>query len=201
MQIDYKLIMSEMNRESYEQSIAIFCEKVSRIWIDNYRQNTDTITNIIRFEDKGFTFLFDDSSELLRNGTVTSEDCVDERVVVVYGRSKNPKTKRDNSRMRGFLGSFVNLFKDVSYDKGHFIGHSLGGGLDVNLFPQRSEINRGWSQKGKLYRSMERYCAENIGTFCFSRPIYNNKSWIPHEIEYGILLSPDNIWVEKFEND
>jgi hypothetical protein len=52
-------------------------------------------------------------------------------------------------------------------------------GLDVNLFPQRREVNRGWSDEGKLFRKMERYAAEHPGTFCFARPICRDLSRRP----------------------
>jgi hypothetical protein len=73
------------------------------------------------------------------------------------------------------------------FDKGHFIGHALGGLLHINLFPQSREINRGWSELGKLYRKMEQYCEKNTGTYCFSRPIYGGYSAHPSVIEFGAL--------------
>jgi len=124
---------------------------------------------------------------------------VESRVVAVYGRSQPPRTKRDTSRMRGWLGP-SNERGDGKYDKGHFIAHMSGGGLDINLFFQRRDINRGWSPRGKVYRQMERYCAEHLGTFCFSRPYYNDRSWQPCALEYGILMPDGKLWVEWFEN-
>ncbi|MCD4685644.1 MAG: DNA/RNA non-specific endonuclease, partial [Anaerolineae bacterium] len=103
---------------------------------------------------------------------------VESRIVAVYGRSQPPKTKRDKSRIRGWLGP-TNLRGEGKYDKGHFIAQMSGGGLDINLFFQRRDINRGWSKRGKVYRQMERYCAEHFGTFCFSRPLYNDRTWQP----------------------
>ena len=37
-------------------------------------------------------------------------------------------------------------------DKGHLLSHASGGELDINLFPHRRELNRGWSEEGKLFR-------------------------------------------------
>jgi len=42
-------------------------------------------------------------------------------------------------------------------------------------------------RRGKVFRAMERHCSENPGTFCFSRPIYCDRSWHPCMIEYGLL--------------
>lgn len=35
----------------------------------------------------------------------------------------------------------------------------------MNLFLQRRDLNRGWSQQGKQYRAMEQYLADHPGTF------------------------------------
>ena len=47
---------------------------------------------------------------------------------------------------------------DCRRDKGHFIAHAIGGGLDMNIFSQARDLNRGISEQGKVYRLMERYC-------------------------------------------
>jgi hypothetical protein len=55
-------------------------------------------------------------------------------------------------------------------DDGHFMARSIGGGLNVNLFSQDRLLNRGWSSQGNIYRRMEKYCRDQQGTLCFSRP-------------------------------
>ena len=62
----------------------------------------------------------------------------------------------------------------------------MGGGLDINLFPQVKATNR-----GGLWRKMERYCAANLGTFCFIHPIYRDQSWRPAALEYGIFKTAE----------
>ena len=153
--INYNEILSERNSNSYSMSIDIFHYEIQQKWIESYKQFTTSLTNIVSFDDGDFTYLFDYSIELVNAGKISVEECVDARVVVAYGLSKKPVTKRDTSRMKGFLGNFSKLFKNASYDKGHFIGHAIGGNLDVNLFPQLTKINRGWSENGKRFRSME----------------------------------------------
>jgi len=160
---------------------------------------THTATNILQFKDNSFEFLFDFSSELVTKGVVPRDQAVEDRVVAVFGRSRPSSRKRDASRMKGFLGPSSKVFAN-NYDKGHFIGHALGGGPDVNLFPQRKDINRGWSTRGRVFRAMERYCSKNSGTFFFLRPIYCDRSWRPCLIEYGLLTKAGDFWVEKFEN-
>jgi len=128
-----------------------------------------------------------------------------ERVVVAYGLSQPPATARDASRMRGFpdVGrSFAaRLGPDApAADKGHFLAHAAGGELDMNLFPQRRDLNRGWSEEGKLYRRMERQIAGRPGTFHYHRPLYADEGWVPWRLELGVLLDDRDWWVERFAN-
>lgn len=97
-------------------------------------------------------------------------DCIADRVMLAYGLSTAPLMKRDASRIRGFPNvnaSVKSALAEQAFvvDKGHLLGHASGGQLDINLFPQRRELNRGWSLEGKLYRQMEAYVAANLGTF------------------------------------
>jgi len=55
-------------------------------------------------------------------------------------------------------------------------------------------------EQGKLYRTMERYCYNNGGTFCFSRPVYDDASSVPRWLEFGLLRDDGSLWVEVFEN-
>jgi len=61
-------------------------------------------------------------------------------------------------------------------DRGHFVAHTSGGGLDLNLFPQAIGLNRGLTDKGRRWRSMERYAAHHAGTPLFVRPVYDARS-------------------------
>lgn len=128
-----------------------------------------------------------------------------ERVVVAYGLSQPPAKARDVSRMRGFPDvdpSFAARLGTAApaADKGHFLAHASGGELDINLFPQRRDLNRGWSAQGKRFRRMERWVAERPGTFHFHRPLYADESWLPARLEYGLLRDDGEWWVERFDN-
>jgi hypothetical protein len=132
-------------------------------------------------------------------------DCIADRVMLAYGLSTAPLMKRDASRIRGFPNvnaSVKNALGERAFvaDKGHLLGHASGGQLDINLFPQRRELNRGWSTEGKLFRQMETYVADNLGTFFYHRPIYDDNSWIPAQLEYGVLRTDGTWWVEQFAN-
>lgn len=135
-----------------------------------------------------------------------------ERVVVAYAVSVKQLMRRDSSRMQGFLRgkkaeksfrqSVQETLKDNKFvaDKGHFLGHASGGILDINLFPQRKELNEGHSEEGKRFRSMERYVEENPGTFFYHRPIYDDKTWIPQSLRYGVLKDGTHWWEDQFAN-
>jgi len=80
------------------------------------------------------------------------------------------------------------------------MSHRQAGGLDINLFPQRADINQGHSALGKQYRAMERDAVTHRNTFVFSRPLYDDKSWVPAELEYGLLYGRSHVEVKRFPN-
>ena len=91
------------------------------------------------------------------------------------------------------------LWSGSGLDRGHFIAHGAGGGLDLNLFPQLALLNRGWSRQGRLWRQLERYAARNPGTPLLVRPIYRDDSWRPSVLEFGLIIE-DTFRVEGFIN-
>jgi hypothetical protein len=122
------------------------------------------------------------------------------RVVFVYGRSSPSTKERDQKRMRKFLGAFKDVPEFVGYDKGHFIAHCNDGQIDQNLYPQLRELNRGLSPQGKLFRAMERYLQRNPGVFYFVRPVYNDLTWIPHQIDFGVFTKERGLLFNRFDN-
>ncbi len=84
------------------------------------------------------------------------------------------------------------------------MSHKQGGGLDINLFPQRADINQGHGRLGASYRAMEKECVlqakQGTPVFCFSRPIYDDESWVPAMLDYGIIYGPQHISVATFPN-
>lgn len=164
-------------------------EKQSEIWCNEYRASFQQAEILEINLDLG-VFLFDYSTE---------------RVILAYALSTTPLEKRDTSRMQGFPNPNISVAKIMRQDtffadKGHFLSHASGGKLDINIFPQRRELNRGWSEEGKQFRKMERYVAKHTGTFFYHRPIYNDETWIPDDLEYGVLRDDNKWWVEKFSN-
>jgi hypothetical protein len=161
-------------------------------WVATYHDMSPHSPTVLKFQDQGFTFLYDQTSA---NGSD-----VEDRLVAAYGWSIANEQKKDESRMKGFLGGGIDIPDKGRFDKGHVLAHSMGGGLDVNLFPQRPELNRGRSVAGRVYRRMEKYAAAHVGTFVFSRLIYSDRSWVPSSLEYGVLMQDNRLWVEWFEN-
>ena len=158
-------------------------------WCDTYRNKWRTAL-LVEIDLQTGVYVFDQSLE---------------RVMLAYGLSRRQLKQRDKNRMRGFPDVNIGVRKTLvinafECDRGHFLGHASGGELDINLFPQRRELNRGWSQEGKVFRSMEQYAATHPGTFVYHRAIYNDKTWIPDKLEYGLLIDDSQWWVETFSN-
>ncbi len=194
MRIDYSKLVEEATDNKgvliIEELILILKEE----WIDGYYDTSSHDPNLCEFDYMGFTYLFDHATEYSKDTEV------EDRVVAAYGWSSGAKRKRDKKRQREFLGGALNIPRKGIFDKGHLIAYSIGGGMDVNLFPQRSELNQGISSAGRIYRKMEVYAETHPGTFTFSRLIYNDDSWVPSALEYGVLKQDGTLWAEWFEN-
>lgn len=192
LQIPYDNIVAAAT----DASGTIIIEELSQFlddkWHATYCDMSSHRPCIMQVPAQGFTFLYDQAS--------ANTDEVDDRLVAAYGRSAANEHQRDESRQRGFLGGGIDIPGKGKFDKGHALAHTMGGGLDINLFPQRPELNQGHSETGKIYRRMEKYAAGHPGTFVFLRLIYTDNSWVPSSLEYGILMPDGKLWVEWFEN-
>jgi DNA/RNA non-specific endonuclease len=160
--------------------------------------STENLVTVTQDDASGTTafcrYLFDHASDVSHVGPADS--IAEDRVAAVWGTSRQVEARtRDRARIRGFPKGP----RPAQDDRGHFFAHTMGGGLDINLFPQSSRVNR-----GGLWRKMENYCARNPGTFCFVRPIYADTSWRPAQIEYGIVKAesgtPPELWRHLFDN-
>lgn len=172
---------------------------------DAYVAMTPRPTEIVRIPQGPFEYVYDDYASLEAQGLVPRHPTMEARLIVAMGRSAPRKPKRDDSRLRGWSGGDLKPAYGPGWDRGHFIAYSMGGvvdGFELNVFVQRTNLNRGWRshQRGGLYRRMEKYCAKNMGTFCFSRPVYCDETAKPTFIEFGILKPDGELWVEVFDN-
>ena len=164
-------------------------EERVRAWCDEYRDEFGP-SSILEVNLRIAIYVFDQSLE---------------RVLLAYGLSGPQLDARDKNRMRRFpdvnVGVKAAMGEDAFVaDRGHFLGHAAGGVLDINLFPQRRELNRGWSSEGKLFRRMEEYAATHLGTFVYHRATYNDDTWIPETLEYGLLVDNKDWWIGRFRN-
>jgi len=192
LQIPYPRIVEAATDSAGVLVIEELIQRVEDGWLSTYYDMSPHSPTVLKFQDQGFTFLYDQTS-------ANSSD-VEDRLIAAYGWSTAIEHERGENRMKGFLGGGIDIPGKGKFDKGHVLAHSMGGGLDVNLFPQRPELNRGRSEAGKVYRRMEKYAAGHDGTFVFSRLIYSDSSWVPSSLEYGVLLEDKKLWVEWFEN-
>lgn len=188
----------------YGEIVADFLRaELPHVWNDGYlamtpgrQPNVDAITR------GTFDYIYDDQDTLVASGLVPSQHNVESRVVAVIGTSAPDLRRRDDSRLRGWLGPTEDTF-GKAWDKGHFIAHSIGGaveGSELNVFIQRRDVNRGWSDAGKRYCSIEKYCASNPGVLCWSPPIYTDGSAMPLQVELGVVKVDGELWVDTFEN-
>ena len=95
-------------------------------------------------------YLFDAAPTLKR----VADRAADDRAVAVWGRSRPPDRRRERSRLAGLLPNPLSWSR-LELDRGHLVAHAAGGGLDLNLFPQLSSLNRGRSEAGRRWRRME----------------------------------------------
>jgi hypothetical protein len=156
-------------------------------WVAAYRTATSWTTEVLEIRQGELVFLFDAAPTL--QGAAESGD---DRVVAVWGRSRAPDRRRDRARLAGFLPNPLSWSR-AELDRGHFVAHTAGGGLDLNLFPQVSALNRGRSREGRLWRRMEGYAARHPGTPLFVRPVYGDSSWRPMAVELGLLVD-ERLW-------
>ena len=160
-----------------EENLELLAEnELSEIWVCSYRKQSLLAPSILSISLEDFTFIWDETYE---------------RVVVAYGvsfhNSQSPKRIREKSRIAYYYRNFIRRYQiNTATDTGHFIAHSFGGGIDINLFPQKRDVNRGYSSEEIAYRKMESSVLNNPGSFIFSRPLYYDETWRPFYIEYGI---------------
>ncbi len=200
--IDYESLLKEVRADSYEAAVSFLMENLPFVWRDSYLEMMPRDTKIFRFQYGTFEYIYDDYASLEATGAVPYDPIIEARLVGVSGCSTPKETKRDDFRLRGWVGPTEKAF-GRAWDKGHFMAHSIGGAadqLEVNVFVQRRDLNRGWSEAGRRYREMEKYCKYHPGTFCFSRPLYLDQTAKPAFLEFGILKNVHELSVECFDN-
>ena len=200
--VDYVSVLREAH-DSGEEAIVFLSRELPNLWRDSYERTSNRRTSTVRIQKGPFEYIYDNYSYLESTGAVPYDPIIEDRLVAALGRSSPGKRCRDDYRLRGWVGPTEATYGS-SYDKGHFIAHSIGGAVDrseMNVFVQRRDLNRGWSQAGKRYRMMEKYCVLNPGVFCFSRPIYQDQTSKPACLEFGVLKTSGELWIDCFDNE
>jgi len=185
-------------------------------WLDAYSSSTAGEVQVVSIVIQQYEFLFDLGQERVvavcglswkdkspRDtkymgeflGAVKSERKVRE---LVSGLDAGKATERREAVEKSWKDRFFDKY-GTDYDRGHFISLRQGGVYDINLFPQRADVNRGQG-KWRVYRNMETECVNRPGTFCFSRPVYSDLTWVPSELEYGVVQAPDQMNIRRFPN-
>jgi len=196
--INYDRVLASAPNQDAAELRGFLAEELPYIWLDAYIAMLPHRQNVHRINVQGFEYLWDFSTELVNEGTVKASEAVDDRLIAAHGISKANPAARGDSRLRGrSLGAVdvVPKSERVPYDRGHAIGHVLGGVLDLNIIPQMRTVNRGGA-----WRHMERYCQLHPGTYFFCRPLYAGLSSHPAEIEFGVLRTDGSLWLNTFKN-
>lgn len=199
--MDYNAILNRVTHHSIEAKISFLLEELPHLWRNEYQEMSKREVSLVRIRHSSFQYIYDNYSYLESTGAIPYS-LVEDRLVGVLGLSAPQVSVRDDYRLRGWVGPTEKIY-GREYDKGHFIAHSVGGAVDrleVNVFIQRRDLNRGWSVEGRRYIAMEKYAARHRGTFLFSRPLYEDQTSRPTFLEYGVLKETGEMWVEVFDN-
>jgi hypothetical protein len=192
--IDYAAICDATPAHGLDALVRHLREQFPLRWREVYLAATSHVTNIVQLESGNFEYVCDLYAELEMLGEVPFDQTVEDRVIGVLGFSTPMKAAR-NDHQRGWIEDSFGY----SRDRGHFMAHRVSGAFN-GIFSQERNLNRGWSEQGKLYRRMENYCYEHPGTFCFSRPVYADGTSVPRWLEFGLIREEGTLWVEVFDN-
>jgi hypothetical protein len=202
--VDYEDLLRDVSDCSVAEKAEYLLEQLPFFWRDCYLAFCSKDGEILIIDQAPLWYQFDLRDDAVPgDGPVPAEAVAQEpRLVAAFGYSQAPGKGRPSSsskEMRGFVGPTRKYFGQ-GYDKGHFIAHSLGGEVNINLFPQLSHINQGLSEEGRIFRAMEQYCEVRPATMLFSRPLYLNHTGRPSELEFGLLRDDGTLWVNLFPN-
>ena len=144
-------------------------EELIPLWCDEYylqNPKADVVQVDLDESASSFSYLFDIRLE---------------RVLAAFGVPIYAKHKRDASRMAGHP-----LANAGKFHRGHLMAHSIGGGTDINLVPQLGSLNIGAFRV--LERMVRDQAKQNLRSFYFVRPVYNNTSQMPSRFEQCVIL-------------
>ncbi|MFD0894721.1 hypothetical protein KBB96_05110 [Luteolibacter ambystomatis] len=202
--LNYTAVQRTIDDLPVEERAAFLLKELPPFWVEVYEENTGREVELYRLSSGEFQYIYEDHGALVASGRIEDDSVSESRLVAAFGRSEPASSSRagDDSRLKGWVGPTEKCF-GKGFDKGHFMAHSIGGAVDraeFNVFVQCRRLNRGWTDDGRRYRSIENYCQSNPGVFCFSRPFYTDVSSRPSWLEFGVLRIDGSLWVENFDN-
>ncbi|MEA2139321.1 MAG: hypothetical protein QOG56_2471 [Solirubrobacteraceae bacterium] len=188
---DYERLSDE-HRPTADTWTAFVRTALIEPWLRAYRCATPWRTDVLEIAQGALTYLFDTAP------TMDGLDEGDDRVVAVWGHSRLPDGPRVSRRQAGFIRNPPS-WSHRGRDRGHFVAHAAGGGMDMNFFPQAAGLNRGTTRQGSVWKAMERHAIEHPGTALFVRPVYGDLTWVPACLDFG-LLAEGALHCQRFSN-
>jgi hypothetical protein len=178
---------SDLRSDDQAQTLAIRAA-------ERYRSAWGESRTLDWFEGQnGFFYLFDTSAD---GATDFSKPA--NRVVAAWGRSRPGDRVGDRRLLRRFP---LPMRSTRSFDRGHLVALASGGGENVNLVPQATKLNRGWSEQGRRWRALERLAASRPGVSMFIEIRYDNLSDVPCAFAVSVRLPDGDELVDEFVND
>jgi hypothetical protein len=202
--VRYDLFLQDMKGRSYEEIARHLLAELPYEWRAAYLAMTPFPTDIAIVTEGSINYQFDWHTELFADSDANDPNSIQKeaRLIAAFGYTASVTAKRPSSaspEMLGFIGR-TELYLGKDFDKGHYVAHTFGGSVNINLFKQARHINRGWSEEGVVYRQMEAHCQKLSGTMFFSRPLYQSPIGPPCALEFGILQKDCTLWLNSFTN-
>ena len=203
-QLDYAPFAKELEDSGLPEARSDFFYRLTSAWIAAYQRQSDRPINPTEMWSNGFGFLIDLEGADHGDGREPRSPSIYMRTFAAYGLSKPSAVARrkEDVRLRGWMGKTEHV-TGAERDKGHFVAHSIGGAVaagETNVFLQRRDLNRGWSEAGKVFRRLEFEAKRNPGALFFHRAIYTVESTTPDFLEVGLCIPGQSLKVACFDN-
>ena len=146
LQIDYGRLGRSARAASVYERIADLCSRLPARWQRAYKAASSHTPNIVHVEYGTFDYICDSYSGMEALGKVAFDQRVRDRVVGVLGISLPMRGRRRGSLPKGWV-EHPEEIDSSGRDKGHFIAHATGGGLDMNVFSQARDLTEGYQNR------------------------------------------------------
>jgi hypothetical protein len=120
------------------------------------------------------------------------------RTVACWTRIPTAVRARDVTRQRGY--PLADTLAQRGFERGHLIARASGGGLDVNLFPQAWQVNRGRGVEGRQFRRLERLAAASPGALQMTRLLWTDNSNVSSHVHLIVAIEGRDVEQGVFGN-